>query len=960
MHLILLAALAVNILAATWTVALFLRRRTWQVLLITAAILLLGGHSVTNLLDTAGETIVRAGTVADLFVLGASIVALVFVFGLEGLIEEEVQLPPDWEDVHTRTRTVVQLGGAISAGIVIVCGVVGFFAYQSSRDAIYRSTKRTNTALARSVAETARANMPADVDPAVQRKVALAALDNAWDLTYPQYPGSYVCVIEQPGFLTYHSGRPDLIGLDVHGIGLNPIEEDDPKTVSDLLSKRGDWSGINTNARGDEQIVAYHYFEPLDGLVVVHTPTHLVTEDVQAAVRPWVLGLGLMGVVLVPLSTFLLFRMFFYASRSAGIAATALQARESEFRTIAEASPSVIFRADRNGHATYCNAHWATITGREKDAWRGFGWAEAIHPDDRERVLETWMKSVGLDESWTEEMRFRHADEHDVWVLARAVPDGDGFIGICTDITKRKEAEAALQATRDQLERRVDERTSQLDFQFRRQAAIAQLELAVSGSSELRQVLDRIVETVTTLLPAPAGASVILWDEESHRFTVSSSTVPAQPRQAAAKRVRREGGATEWIVKNRQPLIVSSVNDDPFGANSMLMEYEIASYVGVPLIEDYRTIGVLYAMDHSPRAYEQEDIDFLTTLASRAALAIVRSKLYEDLRDANELLEQRVARRTADLESANHELRGEIEERHRSERERNRLERDLQQARRLEAVGTLAAGVAHDVNNALTAILGYASIAEQDIPEDHEATEAIQGVILASHQAAAITKALLTFSRQVDSEIKPVNLHDVLHHASRIYRPLISDSIEVEVEADPQIPIWIEGSPSQLEQVIVNLAINSRDALPNGGRIGIRLAKMSGRGPDEPRIAVIEVEDNGEGMPHEVQDRIFEPFFSTKTRAQGTGLGMSIVHGTVTEHGGQIEVDSKPGRGTRIRIEIPCCDPPSTNDNGLAEDANSNADMNGGDEPERDDQSPQAQNSDDAASDSSHSAVQAD
>jgi two-component system NarL family sensor kinase len=207
-------------------------------------------------------------------------------------------------------------------------------------------------------------------------------------------------------------------------------------------------------------------------------------------------------------------------------------------------------------------------------------------------------------------------------------------------------------AARKLAEQSLIEEQARLERQSRRQAALAEIELAINGPHELQPVLERIVERVTELLPA-SGASVILWDAASQDFVVSTTTVPQQPGHTTSQRVRRSSGATRWIVDHKTPLIVRDIRDDPFGANPMLKEFGLQSYVGVPLIADGTALGVLYALDRQVRDYPALEIDFLTVLAGRAALAVERVRQFDELQGLNEELERRVQQRTAELEQVN-------------------------------------------------------------------------------------------------------------------------------------------------------------------------------------------------------------------------------------------------------------------------------------------------------------------
>jgi two-component system cell cycle sensor histidine kinase/response regulator CckA len=255
----------------------------------------------------------------------------------------------------------------------------------------------------------------------------------------------------------------------------------------------------------------------------------------------------------------------------------------------------------------------------------------------------------------------------------------------------------------------------------------------------------------------------------------------------------------------------------------------------------------------------------------------------------------------------------------RSEEERAKLEAQLRHAQKMEAIGTLAGGIAHDFNNLLTAIQGSVELARASLPGDHPAADALQTVAQAARQGSGVTRSLLTFSRRAVTEKSPVDLCDVVDESTRLLRRVVPASIDIIAELPHQTPVWVNADATQIQQVLMNLAVNARDAMPDGGRLRITLRRKPAetsprhrRGDSVPdaAMAVLVVEDSGTGMSEKVRARVFEPFFTTKPRGRGTGLGMSVIHGIITDHAGRIDVESELGRGTRVTIELPCCDPP--------------------------------------------------
>lgn len=221
------------------------------------------------------------------------------------------------------------------------------------------------------------------------------------------------------------------------------------------------------------------------------------------------------------------------------------------------------------------------------------------------------------------------------------------------------------------------------------------------------------------------------------------------------------------------------------------------------------------------------------------------------------------------------------------------LEEQLRESQKMEAVGRLAGGVAHDFNNLLTVIQGYTALLEAD-PDAETSQEAIQSIRQASERAAALTSQLLAFSRRTFVEPQIVDIHPIIQRANNLIRSLLGEDIGCCVQLAPE-PCVIRIDPTQFEQVLINLVVNARDAMSQGGLLTIRTSS------DESSVSLA-VADQGQGMDSEILEHIFEPFFTTKALGSGTGLGLAVVHGVVTRWGGAIQVQSTPGSGTTFRL----------------------------------------------------------
>jgi len=250
--------------------------------------------------------------------------------------------------------------------------------------------------------------------------------------------------------------------------------------------------------------------------------------------------------------------------------------------------------------------------------------------------------------------------------------------------------------------------------------------------------------------------------------------------------------------------------------------------------------------------------------------------------------------------------------------ERRVLEDQFRQAQKMEAVGRLAGGIAHDFNNLLMVISGYTEVLLGQITIGHPLHSKAEAIQQASDRATSLTRQLLAFSRKQLLELKVIDVNAIVADMERLLRPLIGEDIELTTNLAPAVGCT-RADAGQLEQVIMNLVVNAKDAMPNGGKICIRTASVNLDDAYRPEntfikngpYVMISVSDNGEGMDRETQARIFEPFFTTKEKGKGTGLGLSTVYGIIKQSGGYVFVQSEPARGTVFTIYFPRVDEPS-------------------------------------------------
>jgi signal transduction histidine kinase len=239
-------------------------------------------------------------------------------------------------------------------------------------------------------------------------------------------------------------------------------------------------------------------------------------------------------------------------------------------------------------------------------------------------------------------------------------------------------------------------------------------------------------------------------------------------------------------------------------------------------------------------------------------------------------------------------------------------EEQLRQSQKLEAVGRLAGGIAHDFNNLLSVILSYSELLLRGSRPGHSIRVELEEIKKAGQRAADLTRQLLAFSRQQVLDLKVLDLNELVTGISTMLTRVLGEDIELKTEAAPGLG-KVRADPGQIEQVIMNLAVNARDAMPTGGRLTIETADVlvdEGHAREHPGVSpgehvMIAVSDTGSGMDESTRSRVFEPFFTTKERGKGTGLGLSTVFGIVRQSGGHIGLHSELGRGTRFTIYLP-------------------------------------------------------
>ncbi|MBI5551274.1 MAG: response regulator [Desulfobacterales bacterium] len=289
---------------------------------------------------------------------------------------------------------------------------------------------------------------------------------------------------------------------------------------------------------------------------------------------------------------------------------------------------------------------------------------------------------------------------------------------------------------------------------------------------------------------------------------------------------------------------------------------------------------------------------------------------HTELEAAKTALEERVSERTQMLATANEELRREIEAHQRLAWEKQVLEGQLRHAQKMEAIGTLAGGIAHDFNNILAAIMGHSELALMQMANRKEAEASLMEVLSASHRAKDLVGQILSFSRQSESELKPIQISRIVMEAMRLLKATLPATLTIRQNIQAAQSIVVADA-TQIHQIVINLCTNAAHAMePEGGTLTVALEEIDIQPQASPesthpsqleagKYVCLGVTDTGHGIPEHLLERIFDPYFTTKAKGVGTGLGLAVVRGIVQNHGGIIDVKSRPGQGTEFKVYLP-------------------------------------------------------
>ena len=498
----------------------------------------------------------------------------------------------------------------------------------------------------------------------------------------------------------------------------------------------------------------------------------------------------------------------------------------------------------------------------------------AIHPADRARVEAASARSVETGDDFAVEHRVRRPGGGIGWVELRAqvVRGSDGtpllMAGTSADITGRRQADARNRALVD------------LDDRFR--ALDDPAELAFAAAEVLGQTLD----------VSRAGYGTI--DTAAETIAIERDWNAPGIRSLAGLLHFRDYGSYIEDLKRGDTVVVADADRDPrtaAGAGA-LKAISAQSLINMPVTEGEGLVALLYLNHEAPRPWPPEELAFVRDVATRTRMAVERRRAEAELKALAATLESQVAERTTELMQS---------------------EAALRQSQKMEAVGQLTGGLAHDFNNLLTGIMGSLELLKTRVEQGRTAglDRFLAAAQSSAARAAALTHRLLAFSRRQTLEPRATDANRLIAGMEELVRRTVGPAIAVEIAGPPDLWATLV-DPSQLENALLNLCINARDAMPDGGRLVIetancRLDERTTRAYGLPPGCYVSlvVTDTGAGMTPEVAAKAFDPFFTTKPIGQGTGLGLSMIYGFVQQSGGAVRIHSAPGQGTAVRLCLP-------------------------------------------------------
>jgi len=607
---------------------------------------------------------------------------------------------------------------------------------------------------------------------------------------------------------------------------------------------------------------------------------------------------------------------------------------EVRYRLLADNATDVIARHAPDGRILYISPAVSAILGYQPRQLQGhlpsefFDAADANTMDD---ILETLRTTTGASRA---EHRLRHAKGHYVWLetTGRAVRDPvwnkvTELVTVSRDIEDRKQAEDALRASEadyrmlfqgnplpmwafdaDTYRFVAVNDTAVSHYGYSREEFLGMSILDIRPESDLPRVRARVEGGHVGLLNVQGvphrkkDGSIIEVDLTIHELELSGRMT----RLVLVKDVTETKRAA-MALRDSNEFVRALFDSSPLAIIATDLDYRVLQWNGAAQrLFGWTAAEVIGAPYPLATPEMSQDVRRIRekALADGTYIDVFAQRMRKDGSMVDLSLSVGVIRDAKHQPSGFVILAADVSD-------RAKLEAQVRHAQKMDAVGQLAGGVAHDFNNLLTVVTGYAGIVLSDLTPDSPIRADVAEILAASDRAGELTRHLLAFSRQQILRPRVIDLNPLVASMELMLRRVLTPDIELVIRLDPSLST-VNADPAQMEQVLMNLILNARDAMPNGGTIAIEThdaklrASVQGSIDDaQGDYATLSVTDNGRGMTSEVQARIFEPFFTTKARGEGNGLGLSTAHGIVTQSGGRITVISKPDSGTTVTVWLP-------------------------------------------------------
>ncbi|WP_210528536.1 PAS domain-containing protein [Rubellimicrobium arenae] len=579
-----------------------------------------------------------------------------------------------------------------------------------------------------------------------------------------------------------------------------------------------------------------------------------------------------------------------------------LKETEERFRLIADSAPVMLWMGDPKGKCLYLNHAQREFWGVAEEDIPRFDWTPTIHPDDVVALSEPFGRGMRDQTAFTVEARYRRADGEyrllrtDARPRFNAVGEFLGMTGVNVDVTEQRRAEQALRR------------------ETRALAIVNETGAAVAAERDLERIVQMVTDAGRELTGAEFGAFFYnVLNEQGERFMLYA--LSGAKREAFANFPMVRSTALFHPTFQGEAVVRSDdvLSDPRHGMNAPYNgmpdgHLPVRSYLGVPVISrSGEVLGALLYGHGKPNVFRSEHETLLLGIAGHAATAIDNARLFQV--NECELAERRKA------EAALQALNETLEQRVAAEIvARTETEEALRQAQKMEAVGQLTGGIAHDFNNLLAGIVGSLDLMQTRIAQGRTAglDRYVGAAMTSAQRAAALTHRLLAFSRRQPLDPKPVEANRLVADMEDLLRRTLGPAISLEMVMAGGL--WRTlCDPVQLESALLNLCINARDAMPDGGRLTIETANAhlddayaaAQRDVTPGQYVAICVTDTGMGMSPELVSRVFEPFFTTKPIGQGTGLGLSMVYGFAKQSEGHVRIYSEERQGTTVKLYLP-------------------------------------------------------